>query len=49
MAAPTPRERDEERRKERLAEMKQMIKDGTLTVRRLSPEELEKQYPRKQD
>ncbi|HEY1357324.1 MAG TPA: hypothetical protein VGF21_03375 [Thermoleophilaceae bacterium] len=36
---PKPKERDDERRKERLAEIRQQVKDGTLKIRKMTKQE----------
>ena len=42
----TPRERADERRKEKLADMQQQIEDGTLTVRKMTAKERAAHPPR---
>ena len=42
----TPAERAAERRRERLEAMKRQVKDGSLTIRKMTPEE-RKRYPPK--
>lgn len=41
----TQRERAEEKRKEKLAAVEQQVQDGSLTIRKMTPEEREK-YPK---
>src|SRR3954447_12195652 len=41
---PTPRERAEQKRQDKLDELDRLVKDGTVTVRQMTDEEREK-YP----
>ena len=43
----TAHERAEEQKKEKLAEIRQQVKDGTLVVRKMTDEE-RKKYPRRE-
>jgi hypothetical protein len=47
--AKTQRERAEEKREEKLALIREQIKDGTLTIRQMTPEERKKDPPRKRE
>jgi hypothetical protein len=42
----TTRERAEERRQQKLADVQQQIDDGTLTVRKMTPQERAEHPPR---
>lgn len=42
----TQRERDEERRQVKLDEIGESVRDGTLVIREMTPEEREKHPPR---
>jgi hypothetical protein len=42
----TQKERAEEKRRQKLAEMQEQIRDGSLVVRKLTPAELAKHAPR---
>jgi|tagenome__1003787_1003787.scaffolds.fasta_scaffold16710197_1 hypothetical protein len=43
---PSAFERQQERKQEKLAEMKQQVEDGTLRVRKMTPEERAENPPR---
>jgi hypothetical protein len=40
------KQRDEERRRQKLAEMQEQIDEGTLTVRKMTPKERKENPPR---
>jgi len=42
----TPKERQEEQRRERLRQMEEQIRTGSLVVRQMTPEERERNPPR---
>ena len=42
----TPQERAEEKRRQKLEEMQEQIRSGSLVVRKMTPEERERNKPR---
>lgn len=42
----TPQERAEDRRRQKLEEVKEQIRSGSLTVRQMTPDERERNQPR---
>ena len=45
----TQRERNDEKRREKLAAIQEQVEQGTLTIRKMTPEEREANPPRPQD
>jgi hypothetical protein len=45
----TQRERNDEKRREKLAAIEEQVKEGTLTIRKMTPEERAANPPRPQD
>jgi len=46
---PTPRERAEQKRQDKLDELDRLVKDGTVTVRQMTDEEREKYPPQSEE
>jgi hypothetical protein len=46
--ARTPHERDAEKRASRLADIKEQVEDGRLSIRQMTDEERERHRPRKE-
>jgi hypothetical protein len=45
----TQKERDEERRREKLADIQEQVDRGDLSIRQMTPEERQKNPPRKRE
>jgi hypothetical protein len=45
----TQRERNDEKRREKLAAIKEQVEQGTLTIRKMTPEERKANPPRPRD